>query len=147
MSVAACTAADVVSIMEKKRQPLEEYRLEVTGERVSDYPRKFVSFHVHHIVRGRSISEKALADAVRRAVRHFMRYDADYYLILAGDHRYRMDYGLLLDAPPFRLLPAVTPPGVVIGPRICITKAVDKPWRFGIAGSGFLSRRFAEFAQ
>ena len=65
MSVAACTAADVVSIMEKKRQPLEEYRLEVTGERVSDYPRKFVSFHVHHIVRGRSISEKALADAIQ----------------------------------------------------------------------------------
>src|SRR5690606_25718183 len=65
MSVAACTAADVVSIMEKKRQPLEEYRLEVTGERVSDYPRKFISFHVHHIVRGRSISEKALADAIQ----------------------------------------------------------------------------------
>src|SRR6059036_2006070 len=26
------------------------------------------------------------ADAVRQAVRHFSRYDADYYLILAGDH-------------------------------------------------------------
>ena len=32
------------------------------------------------------------ADAVRRAARHFVRYDADYYLILAGDHLYRMDY-------------------------------------------------------
>lgn len=38
------------------------------------------------------------ADAVRQAARHFLRYDADYYLILAGDHLYRMDYGLLLDA-------------------------------------------------
>ena len=38
------------------------------------------------------------ADAVRRATRHFRRYEADYYLILAGDHLYRMDYGLLLDA-------------------------------------------------
>ncbi len=38
------------------------------------------------------------ADAVRQATRHFMRYDADYYLILAGDHLYRMDYGRLLDA-------------------------------------------------
>lgn len=64
MSVAACSAADVVSIMEKKRQPLDEYTIEVTGERVSDYPRKFVAFHIHHIVRGRSISEKALADAI-----------------------------------------------------------------------------------
>src|SRR5436190_23464787 len=32
------------------------------------------------------------ADAVRQARRHFARYDADYYLILAGDHLYRMDY-------------------------------------------------------
>src|SRR3954470_5027312 len=32
------------------------------------------------------------ADAVRQAARHVVRYDADYYLILAGDHLYRMDY-------------------------------------------------------
>ena len=38
------------------------------------------------------------ADAVRQAARHFLRYEADYYLILAGDHLYRMDYGLLLDS-------------------------------------------------
>jgi glucose-1-phosphate adenylyltransferase len=37
------------------------------------------------------------ADAVRQAARHFVRYDADYYLILAGDHLYRMDYGELVD--------------------------------------------------
>jgi glucose-1-phosphate adenylyltransferase len=38
------------------------------------------------------------ADAVRKAQRHFMQHDADYYLILAGDHLYRMDYRQLLDA-------------------------------------------------
>jgi glucose-1-phosphate adenylyltransferase len=38
------------------------------------------------------------ADAVRQAARHLIRYDADYYLILAGDHLYRMDYCDLIDA-------------------------------------------------
>ncbi|HKT78621.1 MAG TPA: glucose-1-phosphate adenylyltransferase [Vicinamibacterales bacterium] len=38
------------------------------------------------------------ADAVRKAARHFVRHDADYYLILAGDHLYRMDYTEMLDA-------------------------------------------------
>jgi glucose-1-phosphate adenylyltransferase len=38
------------------------------------------------------------ADAVRQAARHFVRYDADYYLILAGDHLYRMDYREMVDA-------------------------------------------------
>ena len=38
------------------------------------------------------------ADAVRKAARHFVRYDADYYLILAGDHLYRMDYSEMVEA-------------------------------------------------
>ncbi len=38
------------------------------------------------------------ADAVRQAARHFVGYKADYYLILAGDHLYRMDIGALIDA-------------------------------------------------
>ena len=38
------------------------------------------------------------ADAVRQAARHFARHDADYYLILAGDHLYRMDYNEMIAA-------------------------------------------------
>jgi glucose-1-phosphate adenylyltransferase len=38
------------------------------------------------------------ADAVRRAARHFARYDADYYLVLSGDQLYRMDFGEMVEA-------------------------------------------------
>jgi glucose-1-phosphate adenylyltransferase len=38
------------------------------------------------------------ADAVRQAARHFTGYDADYFLILAGDHLYRMDFCELIEA-------------------------------------------------
>ena len=38
------------------------------------------------------------ADAVRQAARHFSQHPAEYDLILAGDHLYRMDYGALVDA-------------------------------------------------
>jgi glucose-1-phosphate adenylyltransferase len=38
------------------------------------------------------------ADAVRQARRHFEQLDADYYLILAGDHLYRMDYAELVES-------------------------------------------------
>lgn len=64
VSVAACTAADVASIMEKKRQDIREYIVEVAGTRADDYPRKFTAFHVHHIVRGRNVSEQGLAKAI-----------------------------------------------------------------------------------
>jgi glucose-1-phosphate adenylyltransferase len=38
------------------------------------------------------------ADAVRQAARHFIGHDAEHYLILAGDHLYRMDFCELLDS-------------------------------------------------
>ena len=38
------------------------------------------------------------ADAVRQAARHFAGYNADYYLILAGDHLYRMDFCELIES-------------------------------------------------
>lgn len=50
--------------------------------------------------------------------------------------------GLPLDAPPFDLSPAPAVAKIATGPRIGITKAADLPWRFGLAGSPFLSRRF-----
>ena len=38
------------------------------------------------------------ADAVRQAARHFSRHSADYYLVLAGDQLYRMNYADLIEA-------------------------------------------------
>jgi glucose-1-phosphate adenylyltransferase len=38
------------------------------------------------------------ADAVRQAARHFKGFDAEYFLILAGDHLYRMDFNDLIEA-------------------------------------------------
>jgi glucose-1-phosphate adenylyltransferase len=37
------------------------------------------------------------ADAVRQAARHFKGFDAEYFLILAGDHLYRMDFCELIE--------------------------------------------------
>ena len=64
VAVAACTGADVISILEKKRQNVSDYKIEVTGERREEYPQAFVKFHVHHIVYGSDVSEHAVAQAI-----------------------------------------------------------------------------------
>lgn len=64
ISVAACTAVDVISILEKKRQDVVDYNVEIEGTRRDEFPKGFIGFHINHIVSGRSISEKAVADAI-----------------------------------------------------------------------------------
>lgn len=64
VSVAACTGADVISILEKKRQDVSDYKIEISGDRRDEHPRAFTKFHVHHIVYGRDVSEQAVAQAI-----------------------------------------------------------------------------------
>lgn len=50
--------------------------------------------------------------------------------------------GLPLDRAPFELKGPSVAQDVVVGVRIGISKAMDVPWRFGLKGSRFVSRRF-----
>jgi DNA-3-methyladenine glycosylase len=50
--------------------------------------------------------------------------------------------GLALDAAPFALHAATTKPELMIDVRIGITKAAELPWRYGLKGSRFVSKRF-----
>jgi DNA-3-methyladenine glycosylase len=50
--------------------------------------------------------------------------------------------GLSLAATPFELRAGEGTPELDVGTRVGITKAVDQPWRYAMAGSSFVSRRF-----
>jgi DNA-3-methyladenine glycosylase len=52
--------------------------------------------------------------------------------------------GLALDEPPFALFARTDKLEVIAGPRIGITKAAERPWRYGLKGSAFLSKPFRE---
>src|SRR4051794_39681921 len=59
-------------------------------------------------------------------------------LAITGEHD-----GLPLDRAPFELPARRDTRDIVVGPRVGITKAVDRPWRYGLAGSRYLSRGFS----
>jgi DNA-3-methyladenine glycosylase len=75
---------------------------------------------------------------------------ADERLLCAGPGRLAQALGITgshdglpLDREPFELRPSPLPASVLVGVRIGISKARHMPWRFGLRGSRFVSRRFA----
>ena len=64
VALGSCTATDVATILEKKRQQVTSYTVEVSGERRAEYPRSYTSMTVHHILTGHGISAKAVAHAI-----------------------------------------------------------------------------------
>jgi putative redox protein len=64
LALGGCTAVDVVSILKKKREHVTDYRVEVSGTRREEHPRAYTRMEVRHIVSGRGVSEKAVAQAV-----------------------------------------------------------------------------------
>jgi putative redox protein len=64
VALGSCSAVDVISILKKKRQKVTSYRVEVSGKRRDDYPRKYTSMNVHHIFKGSGISSQAVEQAI-----------------------------------------------------------------------------------
>jgi putative redox protein len=64
LALGGCTAVDVISILKKKRQHVTDYRIEVSGERHDEFPKRFTKLMVKHIVRGRGVAEQAVARAI-----------------------------------------------------------------------------------
>ena len=64
VALGSCTGVDVVSILKKKREDVTGYKVEVRGERRAEHPRSYRRMDLHHIVTGRNISDRAVAQAI-----------------------------------------------------------------------------------
>jgi putative redox protein len=64
VSLAACTAMDIIGVLEKKRQVIDSYTIDVRGEQRDEYPQVLLRVDLVHIVEGTVVLEQA----VRRAI-------------------------------------------------------------------------------
>jgi putative redox protein len=64
LAAGACTGADVVAILEKMRVTLHELRIEASGVRREQEPRRYTSLHLEYHIRGSGLDE----GKARRAV-------------------------------------------------------------------------------
>ncbi len=64
VALGSCTGVDVVSILKKKREEVTAYSIEVRGQRRAEHPRSYQRMELHHIVTGRNISQRNVAQAI-----------------------------------------------------------------------------------
>lgn len=65
MSVGGCTAMDVISILQKKRQDVTGLEIVVHADRSMEHPRKFLAMTIEYIVTGRNVDPQAVERAVQ----------------------------------------------------------------------------------
>ena len=66
-----CSAYDVVHILEKGRESVEDCIVELDADRAETEPKVFTRIHMHFIVKGRGLSEKKVARAVALSVEKY----------------------------------------------------------------------------
>ena len=98
---------------------------------------------------GAGVLIRALEPTHRIEVMRRRRAQTDPRLLCSGPGRLGQALGVThelngqrLDRAPFKLARAPVAPRLTRGPRIGISKAIDQPWRFGMAGSSYVSKPF-----
>lgn len=64
VALAGCTGMDVISILQKKRQPVTGLEVIVRAERAPNHPRIYTGYEVTYVVRGDGVDRKAVERAV-----------------------------------------------------------------------------------
>ncbi len=90
-ALGACSAMDVASILEKKRQEVSDYRVSVSANQREEYPQILTRVDVIHDLSGPDVTEVAVRRAIALSATKYCPVNA---MISAGDteihHRYRV---------------------------------------------------------
>lgn len=64
LGLAGCTGMDVISILQKKKQPVTDFQVKVHVERAEEHPKVFTSAVIEYLVIGKNVEEAALLRAI-----------------------------------------------------------------------------------
>lgn len=66
-----CSAFDVVHILEKSREAVEDCIVEIDAERAEQDPKVFIRIHMHFIVKGQNLTAKKVERAISLSVEKY----------------------------------------------------------------------------
>lgn len=90
ISLAGCTAMDVISILRKKRQQVSSFRVDVQAERATEHPKVFTDILLTYHVSGKAVEEEAVARSIELSLTTYCPAHAMLSQAVTIRHRYEI---------------------------------------------------------
>lgn len=90
IGLAGCTAMDVISILQKKRQEISEFVVDVYAERASEHPKVFTRALITCRVTGLGVDETAVRRAIELSVTRYCPANAMLSQVMPIDIAYEL---------------------------------------------------------
>ena len=71
LAMGACSSFDVVHILQKARQEIQDCRLEISAKRAETDPKVFTDIHLHFVVTGNNLQDKQVERAITRSAEKY----------------------------------------------------------------------------
>jgi putative redox protein len=90
VGLAGCTAMDVISILQKKRQDITGFEVQVSAEQAQEHPRVFTKMHVTYIFTGRNLDTRAIERAIELSETKYCPAQGMLAQIAPMEHTYKV---------------------------------------------------------
>ena len=90
LSMAGCTAMDVISILRKKRQDVTGFEVRADAPRADEHPKVFTRATIDYLVTGHNVDEKAVVRAIELTAKNYCPAQAMLGKVIPIDLRYQI---------------------------------------------------------
>jgi len=90
VSLAGCTAMDVISILRKKRQDVTDFEVRVNASRADEHPKVFTRATIDYLVTGHNVDEDAVVRAIQLTAERYCPAQAMLGKVFPIDLRYQI---------------------------------------------------------
>lgn len=90
LGLAGCTASDVISILSKKKVPLDDFEINIKADATDEFPQVFTRINLEYVFYGKGISEKDVERAIDLSQTKYCGVTAMYKKAMEITHNYKI---------------------------------------------------------
>ncbi|MBN2147059.1 MAG: OsmC family protein [Anaerolineales bacterium] len=88
LGLIGCTAMDVISILQKKRQEITSFEVQVHAERAQEHPKVFTKAVIEYLIQGRSVDPAAVERAIELSATKYCPAQAMLEKVMQIEHKF-----------------------------------------------------------